>query len=230
MATFRHELGNDRSLAEGPYSAVVSDTSVNVSFNPLAHRIFDILVILIALPSVLPILLLAAIAIKIDDPRGPVIFRHTRYGLNGKPFTIFKLRTMVPDALQRQKDLVDQSIGGTKNFKVMKDPRITRIGRILRKTYLDELPQVFNVLKGDMSIVGPRARSLDPMECEPWQRLRLVVKPGITGVWQITRPRTYDFDEACRMDIDYIRRKSIIGDLRIMLSTVLIMLRGGTGD
>jgi lipopolysaccharide/colanic/teichoic acid biosynthesis glycosyltransferase len=194
-----------------------------------AYRALDYAFVLLAAPFVLPTLALIAIWVKYDDPHSPVFYSQTRYGKGGKPFKILKIRTMVRDADKLKGALLTQSEDKGAGFKLDHDPRITRPGRRLRKLYLDELAQLWNVLQGDMSIVGPRANSSNPAELHPWQRLRLTVRPGVTGSWQIMRNKPRDFNQRCLIDLEYIARKSIRTDLGILLGTVMVVLVRPTG-
>jgi lipopolysaccharide/colanic/teichoic acid biosynthesis glycosyltransferase len=193
------------------------------------YRVLDYLFVLLAAPFVLPTLALIAFWVKMDDPRSPVFYSQTRYGKGGKPFQILKIRTMVRDADKIKDALVAQSEDKGAGFKLDDDPRITRPGRYLRRLYLDELAQFWNVFRGDMSIVGPRANSADPETLLPWQRLRLQVRPGVTGSWQVMRNKPRDFNERCRIDLEYITRKSIPYDIIILLRTVLVVFVRPTG-
>jgi lipopolysaccharide/colanic/teichoic acid biosynthesis glycosyltransferase len=162
--------------------------------------------------------------IKMSHPAHPAIFKQTRFSLRGKTFTIIKFRTMVPNAEKLKKELTSLSVDKGKGFKIVNDPRVTRIGRSLRRTYLDELPQLSNVLKGDMSIVGPRANSYPPSTYEPWQMKRLEVRHGLTGDWQISKGKTYDFRERRRIDNNYVNRTSISYDALIVWKTIRVCL------
>jgi lipopolysaccharide/colanic/teichoic acid biosynthesis glycosyltransferase len=193
------------------------------------YRALDYGFIVMAAPFVLPTLAVIALWVKIDDPQAPVFYSQTRYGKNGKPFKILKIRTMVRDADKIKATLLAESEDKGAGFKLDQDPRVTRPGRTLRKLYLDELAQLWNVLCGDMSIVGPRANSADPSGLQPWQRLRLLVRPGLTGSWQVMRNKPRDFNERCRIDLEYIAKKSIIHDLGILLKTVSVVLIKPTG-
>jgi lipopolysaccharide/colanic/teichoic acid biosynthesis glycosyltransferase len=193
------------------------------------YRAFDLFFVAIAVPTVALTLLIIIALVKLDDPKAPVFYVQTRYGRRGKPFGMIKIRSMVPDADRVKDTLIDHSIDKGAGFKLDHDPRVTRPGRILRKFYLDELPQLWNVLRGDMAVVGPRANSTNPADLEPWQRQRLAVRPGITGSWQVMREKPRNFDERCRIDLDYIAQKSLIGDIRILFRTVLVMLVRPTG-
>ena len=195
----------------------------------LEYRLMDYLFVLAAAPIVLPVLALIALWVKFDDPRSAVFYSQTRYGKGGKPFQILKIRTMVPDADEIKDALITQSEDKGAGFKLDNDPRITRPGKVLRKLYLDELAQFWNVLRGEMSIVGPRANSADPATLQPWQRLRLQVRPGVTGSWQVMRNKPRDFNTRCLLDLEYISRKSITYDISILFRTALIVFVRPTG-
>jgi lipopolysaccharide/colanic/teichoic acid biosynthesis glycosyltransferase len=184
-----------------------------------AKRGFDLVVSVLLLPLVVPVLVLCAIAIRIDSP-GPVIFTQVRTGRNGRRFRMFKFRTMVRNAPELKASLAHLNILPPPDFKVIDDPRITRVGKLLRKTSLDELPQVFNVILGDMSLVGPRPTSFAPDTYELWQTERLEVTPGITGLWQVKGRNAMTFDERLRLDIDYVRHMSPRLDAWILSRTI----------
>lgn len=175
-----------------------------------------------------PVLLAAAAAIKLTSA-GPVVFTQKRAGLGGRPFTIYKFRTMCADAEAKKKALRARSEQDGPAFKMARDPRITRVGAFLRKTSIDELPQLFNVLKGDMSLVGPRPLPLDEQSAaETWQQRRLTVTPGLTCIWQIEGRSKVTFAEWVRMDVSYMRRRTFAHDLAILLKTVpAVLLRRG---
>ncbi len=200
-----------------------------VQSDGLRYRLFDLVMVLLALPIVLPGMLALMLAVKIDDPKAPVFFRQTRYGRNGKPFLLLKIRTMVPGAERMKADILVLSPDKGAGFKVANDPRVTRPGRWIRKLYLDELPQLINVLKGDMALVGPRANSYAPDTYEHWQHQRLAVRPGVTGSWQVMLDKPQDFAERCRIDIDYIRDKSLTGDMAILFQTIAVCFLRQTG-
>jgi exopolysaccharide biosynthesis polyprenyl glycosylphosphotransferase len=175
-----------------------------------------------------PLFMGLAIAIKLDS-RGPVFFRQQRVGLHGNRFMVWKFRTMTADAPQRQAELESQNqTSDGVLFKVKQDPRITRVGAFLRKTSLDELPQLFNVLLGQMSLVGPRPLPIrDVAKFDAWHHIRHQVLPGITGLWQISgRSDIETFDDVARLDLHYIDNWSLNQDLDILLETVCIVLLG----
>lgn len=193
----------------------------------LAKRTIDILVSSVGLVLLSPLFATIALAVKLSSP-GPVFYRWRVVGLNKKPFTGYKFRTMVENADEIKEKLLDQNEMNGPVFKLRNDPRVTRIGRFLRKYSLDELPQLWSVLKGDMSLVGPRP----PLESElhrfqDWHRRKLSVKPGITCLWQINgRNDIYDFDEWVRMDLEYIDKWSLWLDFKIMLKTIPAVISG----
>jgi lipopolysaccharide/colanic/teichoic acid biosynthesis glycosyltransferase len=171
-----------------------------------------------------------AIAIKRDSP-GPILFGQTRLGWMGKPFTIWKFRSMYLDAEERKKELesINQSDG--KTFKIENDPRITPVGRFLRKTSLDELPQFWNVLRGEMSLVGtrpPTPNEVDIYEVPEWQRLD--VKPGMTGEWQVNgRSSVRNFEDIIKLDLRYQQNWSLAYDLKLIVKTILVVFRKDSG-
>src|SRR2546423_2166999 len=194
----------------------------------LAKRAFDVTVAVAALPVLLLVLLICAIAIKLDSP-GPVMFHQPRTGRNGRRFGMFKLRTMVRNAEQLKAELAHLNVLPAPDFKIPDDPRVTRVGKILRKTSLDEAPQLLNVLRGDMSIVGPRPTSFAPSTYELWHTQRLEVRPGITGLWQVEGRGSTTFDERLRLDVRYIRNQSLLQDLLLVLRTFgSVVRRPGT--
>ena len=189
-------------------------------------RLVDIVVGVVALILLTPVLGLVALLVRALDG-GPILFHQTRVGLHGRPFEVAKFRTMQPDAEGRLAELLDRNEIRGPAFKVTDDPRLTRTGRILRATSLDELPQIWNVLRGEMSLVGPRPPL--PREVEGydlWHRRRLSMKPGITGLWQVQGRREEEFDRWVELDLAYIDRWSIWLDLKIMVRTIPAMFHG----
>ena len=195
---------------------------------PAWKREIDIVLAAAGLVLLSPIMLIAAAMVKLSSP-GPVLFRQWRAGLAGKPFLILKFRSMVVDAEGQKAPLRCHSSQDGPAFKVRNDPRVTRVGRFLRKSSIDELPQLWNVLKGDMSLVGPRPLPIDEAaECLPWQNRRVDVVPGLTCTWQVEGRSRVTFDEWMRMDRAYIRRRSLARDLLILLKTIpAVLLRRG---
>lgn len=192
--------------------------------NDALQRAFDLVVAIPISLLTLPIVLIAALAIRLDSPGNP-IFSQPRAGKNGRPFKFYKLRSMVADAEQKRDELLGMNEADGPLFKIKNDPRTTRVGRIIRKLSLDELPQFWNVLKGDMRVVGPRPALLSEVaHYNDWQRERLRVKPGITGLWQISGRSELTFDEMCLLDVYYIENWSLAMDLKVALKTVPYLL------
>jgi exopolysaccharide biosynthesis polyprenyl glycosylphosphotransferase len=188
-------------------------------------RAFDIVFSALALIVLAPVFLVVAIVIKLDD-KGPVFFRQERIGIKGKPFVIHKFRSMKVDAEQQVQKLIAEQGGTALLFKVKNDPRITRVGAILRKYSIDELPQFWTVLLGGMSIVGPRPQvAREVAEYADMHYRRLLVKPGITGLWQISGRNDLTVDESIALDLRYVENWSFVGDLLIMLKTVRVVLK-----
>ncbi len=185
----------------------------------LAKRTFDVTATMFLLILLAPLMAMIAIAIKLDS-RGPIVFRQTRCGKDGHPFTFFKFRSMIEDAELRLGELQQFNEADGPIFKIRKDPRVTSLGALLRRTSLDELPQLWNVLRGDMSLVGPRPPlPAEVMRYEPWQRNRLAAVPGITGLWQVSGRSDLSFVEMVSLDLDYISHWSFMLDVRILLMT-----------
>ncbi len=189
-------------------------------------RALDIILSLFAIVMASPIMLLIAIAIKLES-RGPIFFKQKRCGLNGRQFTLYKFRSMVVNAEVKRKELEKANEMDGPVFKIKRDPRVTNIGRFIRKTSIDELPQFFNVLKGDMSLVGPRPPL--PVEVDMyqlWQRRRLSLKPGVTCIWQVSGRNNIKFERWMEMDLEYIDNWSIWLDVKILFRTVYVVLTG----
>jgi lipopolysaccharide/colanic/teichoic acid biosynthesis glycosyltransferase len=183
-------------------------------------RTLDVAVSLLALTVLAPVMAIVAVAVWLDDPRAPILFRQRRCGLNGAPLQLLKFRTMVSNADQLKEQLRSQSVVPWPDFRLVNDPRVTRVGRLLRKTSLDELPQLLNVLAGQMTLVGPRPTSFAACTYEPWQTGRLDFRPGLTGPWQVWGRTSMDFEQRCRAEIRFFRRRSILSELWILLATV----------
>jgi exopolysaccharide biosynthesis polyprenyl glycosylphosphotransferase len=207
---------------------LVFSSTPETSWQGVLKQVLDFTLALAMLVVLLPLLLLIAVLIKITSP-GPVLFRQQRSGLNGRPFTIYKFRTMVTNAEQLKHELEAMNEMTGPVFKVTNDPRITPLGRILRKFSLDEFPQLINVLRGEMSLVGPRPLPVDEVKRfnDLAHRRRLSVKPGLTCLWQISgRNNVRDFKDWVRLDLEYIDNWSIWLDLKILLRTVPVVLAG----
>jgi len=188
-------------------------------------RLFDLVVCLVAAPIVLPLAVGCGIAIRLESP-GPIVFTQLRTGRHGVRFRMYKFRTMVENAEELKASLAHLNILPAPDFKIPDDPRITRVGRFLRRTSLDELPQLINVLRGEMSIVGPRPTSFAPSTYALWHSRRLEVPPGLTGLWQVRGRNAMTFDERLRLDIQYIEEMSLLTDLKIIWWTVASVFRG----
>ena len=206
---------------------LVFRSTPDVTWQSLAKNIFDrLMALLLLLPSALVVLPIISILVKCTSP-GPVFFKQKRSGLNGRPFTMYKFRSMVSNAEQRRHELAFMNEMSGPVFKIASDPRITPVGRWIRRWSIDELPQLWNVLKGDMSIVGPRPLPVDEVNRfgDLAHRRRLSVKPGLTCLWQVRgRSNVKDFADWVRMDLEYIDNWSIWLDLKIVLQTVPVVL------
>ncbi len=193
-------------------------------YERVGKRWLDIVIASVLLLLGLPILALAAIAIKLDS-RGPILFRSTRCGRGGEPFTFYKLRSMHQNAHSMKPKLLHLNEVDGPVFKLANDPRMTRVGRFIRRTSIDELPQLWNVLRGDMSIVGPRPPIPEEVEqYTPNQMRRLSVKPGLTCLWQVSGRSDLSFDEWVRLDLEYIYNRSFATDLQILGRTIPAVL------
>ena len=222
------------SAEEAPDCKVFSPDAQNASPSSLRRylinkRIFDIVFSLAVLILLSPVYLILALLIVLDDPHAGPIYAQTRVGKDGKPFRFYKFRTMVKDAdrmLDSLLDLNEKRDGPA--FKIKDDPRITRMGRFLRKTSLDELPQFFNVLRGDMSVVGPRPPlPHEVAQYSPYHMQRLSVTPGLTCYWQTRKNRdAIQFEDWVEMDLQYIRERSYLLDLKLILLTVKVVTTG----
>lgn len=190
-----------------------------------AKRLFDVVGSLLALVVFAPLLLVVSVLIVLDD-RGPVLFRQKRVGFNGRLFTCYKLRSMCVNAEARLAELAAQNEGSGVLFKMARDPRVTRVGRFIRRYSIDELPQLFNVLKGEMSLIGPRpALPSEVDNYEEYVHRRLAVRPGMTGLWQVSGRSRLSWDETVRLDLYYVDNWSMVQDLRIVLRTIGAVLR-----
>jgi len=190
----------------------------------VTKRAFDLLLCAAVAPFVVVAMAVIAVAIRLDTP-GPVVFRQRRTGRDGKRFRMFKFRTMVQNAEELKPTLMHLNVLPPPDFKIPNDPRITRVGRFLRKTSLDELPQVLNILVGQMSWVGPRPTSFLTSTYQPWHGVRLEVPPGLTGLWQVRMRHSSTFDERVRIDVEYINSASLLTDLRILLMTATAVVK-----
>lgn len=187
-------------------------------------RLLDIFGSLLGILIFFPLMLIIAILIKVEDPKGTILFKQKRVGINGEEFYMYKFRSMVSNAEKLLTLLLDKNESTGPLFKMRNDPRVTKIGNIIRKTSIDELPQLWNVLKGDMSLVGPRPAL--PREVEQYteyQRQRLNVIPGLTCLWQVNGRSNLGFEEQVELDIKYIKERNIMMDLKLILKTVFVL-------
>ncbi|MGG0300382.1 sugar transferase [Bacillus albus] len=187
-------------------------------------RVIDILASLFGLILLSPIFVIVALLIKLEDPRGPILFKQVRIGKSEKEFGMYKFRSMVTDAEDRLKDLLQHNEVSGAMFKMKEDPRVTKFGKFIRKTSIDELPQLLNVLKGDMSLVGPRPPlPREVKEYTSYDKQRLLVTPGCTGLWQVTDRNSVGFKEMVELDLTYIKNRSLRLDIKLILKTVLVL-------
>ena len=209
----------------GTYPVVTYHTITLNNYEQFLKRVMDIVVSILGIIAACPVLLVTAAAIKLDSP-GPVIFKQVRVGKNGRHFHMYKFRSMYTDAEEKKRDLLEQNeMTGGVMFKIKDDPRITRVGKFIRKTSIDELPQLFNVLQGRMSLVGTRPPTLDEVgkyRRSQWRRIS--IKPGITGMWQVSgRNDITDFEQVVELDLKYIDNWSLLLDLKILFCTVHVL-------
>lgn len=196
-------------------------------FYETIKRIIDIIGSLVGLIFLSMLFIIIAILIKIEDPKGPVFFSQTRVGKDGKEFKMYKFRSMIVNAEERLSDLLELNEVSGAMFKMKDDPRVTKVGRFIRKTSMDELPQLFNVLKGDMSLVGPRPPlPREVKEYSDYHMRRLLVTPGCTGLWQVTARNSVGFEEMVNLDLLYIQKRNLLYDFIIILKTLKVIVFG----
>ena len=215
----------DADIDKDTIAIDLSDELINKSaFYLISKRVIDIVGSLCGIILLSPIFLIVAILIKLEDPKGKIFFSQERNGQYPKTFKMYKFRSMVHNAEELLKDLMDRNEQSGPVFKINDDPRITKVGKFIRKTSIDELPQLFNVLKGDMSLVGPRPPI--PHEVEQYnsyQMQRLAVKPGLTCIWQVSGRNNIGFDEWVEMDIEYIKTRNLWLDIKLIFKTVGVL-------
>lgn len=188
-----------------------------------AKRLIDFFGALFGLIVLSPVLLIVGILIKVDS-KGPIVFSQDRVGKDGRTFKMYKLRSMVINAEELKERLLESNEMSGPMFKMSDDPRITKIGKFIRKTSIDELPQLVNILKGDMSLVGPRPSLPKEVEdFEPWMYERLFVKPGLTCYWQVMGRNNIDFEDWMKLDIKYVRERSFILDIKLVFKTFFVL-------
>lgn len=189
----------------------------------LTKRCIDLLASLIGIIVLSPLFIIVVIAIKVES-KGAAVFSQDRIGLKGKKFKMYKFRSMVSNAEELKGKLEKQNEMSGPMFKMKNDPRITKVGKFIRKTSIDELPQLFNIIKGDMSLVGPRpSLPKEVKEFESWMHERLDVKPGLTCYWQVSGRNNIDFEEWMELDIKYVRERSIFGDIKLIFKTFFVL-------
>ena len=218
---FKFEEEFDEDAIAIDFSDVLVKESILYS---VTKRLIDIVGSLCGIILLSPLFLIVAILIKLEDPKGKVFFAQERNGRYTKTFKMYKFRSMVHNAEDLLKDLMDRNEQTGPVFKINDDPRITKVGKFIRKTSIDELPQLFNVLKGDMSLVGPRPPI--PHEVEQYnsyQMQRLAVKPGLTCIWQVSGRNNIGFDEWVEMDIEYIKTRNLWLDIKLIFKTVGVL-------
>jgi exopolysaccharide biosynthesis polyprenyl glycosylphosphotransferase len=210
-----------------PLLRVTGDVPFKVS-NRVVKRVIDLLLVIVSAPVWMFVFAVIGLAIKLEDG-GNVFYSQTRIGENGKPFKIIKFRSMIADADKMHQQLIRERGEDLRHPKLKDDPRVTRVGAVLRSSSMDELPQILNVLRGDMSLVGPRPPTPDEVELyEPWHMQRLQVKPGMTGLWQVRGRSEVPFEEMCLLDIYYIENWSMQLDAQILMMTIpRVLLRQG---
>lgn len=194
------------------------------SYYPHIKRFLDIFISVIGIAVLSPILLLVVMMIKVEDPEGEIFFRQQRVGKSGKLFYMYKFRSMVSNAEALKATLIDKNEAAGPVFKIRFDPRVTRVGSFIRKRSIDELPQLINVLKGEMTLVGPRPALPDEVEkYSEYERQRIAVTPGLTCYWQVGGRSNISFDEWVRLDLQYIKERNTFIDLKLICRTVLVL-------
>ncbi|WP_270577710.1 sugar transferase [Caldibacillus thermoamylovorans] len=208
---------------------VLNKTAVDINLNDsraylISKRFIDILGATVGLILLSPLFLIVAFLIKLEDNNGPVIFKQIRVGKGGKEFYMYKFRSMVANAEELKAQLMEKNEATGPVFKMKNDPRVTKVGKFIRKTSIDELPQLFNVLKGEMSLVGPRPPLPDEVaKYTSYEMQRLSVIPGLTCYWQVSGRSNLGFDEWIELDLKYIHDRSLLIDLKLILKTILVL-------
>lgn len=188
-------------------------------------RIIDIIGSILGLILLSPLFIIVAIIIKCEDPKGTIFFKQVRVGKNGREFRMYKFRSMVSNAEELLQDLLEKNEVEGAMFKMKKDPRVTKIGKIIRKTSIDEFPQLWNVLRGEMSLVGPRPPlPREVADYTVYDKQRLLVTPGCTGLWQVSGRSNLDFEQMVELDLMYIKNRTISYDLKLILKTVKVLV------
>ncbi|MGQ7889894.1 sugar transferase [Paenibacillus sp. WC2504] len=223
-------LSNDTPLLENnQYYKRTNKTYIKIIESPsvfylLTKRLIDIVGACVGILLLFPLFLITAVLIKLEDPKGTVFFYQQRVGKYEKLFKMYKFRSMVSNAEELFEDLLAKNEIEGHMFKIKEDPRITKIGKFIRKTSIDELPQLWNVLKGDMSLVGPRPPLVREVECySSYHKQRLLITPGCTGLWQVCGRNKVGFERMVELDLEYINKKSILLDFKIIFKTFFVL-------
>ncbi|WP_068675289.1 sugar transferase [Oceanobacillus sp. Castelsardo] len=211
----------DSAVKEINYQkVVVNDNELYL----ISKRTTDIFLSIIGIICLSPLFFIVSLLIKIEDNKGPVFFKQIRIGKDGRKFYMYKFRSMVSNAEDLKAVLMEQNEATGPVFKIKNDPRVTRIGRFIRKTSIDELPQLINVIKGEMSLVGPRPPLPDEVnQYNNYEKQRLIVTPGLTCYWQVSGRSNIGFDEWVELDLKYIRERNLMIDFKLILKTVLVL-------
>jgi lipopolysaccharide/colanic/teichoic acid biosynthesis glycosyltransferase len=222
-------MSNIPHVAEKNYVVIENSAELETNKKKKSYKVFkrsiDIIGSIIGILLLGFVFILTALAIKLEDPKGPVFFSQRRVGLNGKEFNMYKFRSMITDAEKRLDSLLKQNEADGAMFKIKDDPRITKVGKFIRKKSIDELPQLFNVLLGDMSLVGPRPPlPREVQQYSDYDKQRLQVVPGCTGLWQVSGRSSLGFKEMVDLDLKYIKNRSILFDLNIIIKTALMLV------
>ena len=205
-----------------------NDIMINeLPYYMFCKRLIDIIGSLVGIILLSPLFFIVAVAIKVEDPKGKIIFGHKRVGKNGSLFPCLKFRSMFANAEEMKKNFTPaQKKEYAETFKLKDDPRITKVGKFIRKTSLDELPQLFNILRGDMTIVGPRPIVTEELKYYgEYDKYYMAVKPGLTGLWQVSGRSDTSYDERVELDMEYIKTRTILKDIYIMIMTVVKVLK-----
>lgn len=214
------EAKMDREELNLNSEVVITDIAIGYKF---FKRVIDVVCSLAGLLLLSPVLIIVSILIKLESD-GPIIFSQDRIGYRGQKFKMYKFRSMVVNAEELKKKLAEQNEMSGPMFKMKNDPRVTKVGKFIRKTSIDELPQLINILKGEMSLVGPRpSLPKEVKEFEPWMMERLEVKPGLTCYWQVSGRNDIDFEDWMKLDIKYVRERSFLLDIKLIFKTFFVL-------
>lgn len=210
-------------------SKVINET-IHMKKNKVSYmftkRAFDIILSFLLLVCLSPVFVLVGLFIKLDGPNGGILFKQYRVGINGEIFKIYKFRSMYPDAEERLEKIKHLNEIDGHMFKMKDDPRVTKIGKFIRAYSIDELPQLLNVLKGDMSLIGPRPPLIrEYKNYTNYDKKRLAVTPGVTGLWQVSGRNSLSFDQMVALDLKYIRELSFMNDVKIFLKTIIVVVK-----